>query len=121
MLLRSLENRLSCCDDARADTTLVRLGNLICDRTNHNNHNTTTNGLAKIGLAKVGHNPPPNPPPLGCRQGQEHASHPERADRRRADPSLECNAWLHGLFRVCDGGRGGNSNHKHTKPSCDFS
>ena len=34
MLLRSLENKLSCCGVARANTTLVQLGNLTYERTN---------------------------------------------------------------------------------------
>ena len=34
MLLRSLENKLSCCGVARANTTPVQLGNLTYDQTN---------------------------------------------------------------------------------------
>ena len=34
MLFRSLENKLSCCGVARANTTLVQLGNLTYDQTN---------------------------------------------------------------------------------------
>ena len=53
--LRSLENKLSCCGVARANTTPVQLGNVTNDQTNNNNNNTIWGGSVLTG-----EKPPPH-------------------------------------------------------------